>query len=342
MDRASLVTLCKASGFHHVRLTPVTVTPGFKRYLDWLENGFHGTMSYLEKNIEVRRDPTLRLSSAKTALVLAVDHHSVRPKKPSPLSGKVASYAWGRDYHNLMGKRLKRLRKALRENNIDSWGGVDTAPVLERSWARVSGMGFRGKNGMQIFPARGSHFMLAVLFIEGSWEADQEVGDHCGSCDRCIIACPTEAIGASGIVDSRKCLSYWSIEHSGSVPAEIRTRFGDWFFGCDECQTACPHNAKMSPSIEDDLLPRHGWVELDELLASEDEAIMNRFIGTPLRRPKAAGLRRNALIVLGNSGQEAALSAIEPYVDSRNPVLQETARWALGEVVASLDSRGHQ
>jgi epoxyqueuosine reductase len=342
MDRASLVTLCNTSGFHHVRLTPVTITPGIDRYIGWLDEGRHASMSYLEKNLDVRRDPTLRLNSAQTALVLAVDHHNVRPVRPSLLSGRVASYAWGRDYHNLMGKRLKRLRKSLREKGIDSWGGVDTAPVLERSWAEAAGMGFRGKNGMQIFPAHGSHFMLGVLFIEGNWSPDPVVGDHCGSCERCIIACPTRAIGAAGIVDSRKCLSYWSIEHSGVIPSEIMARFGDWFFGCDDCQTACPHNAKSSPSIEDDFLPRHGWVELDKLLGCDDDSIMVQFIGTPLRRPKAVGLRRNALVVLGNSGQETALSVVEPYINSTNTVLEETAKWAFAQLISTLDSRGHQ
>ena len=342
MDRASLVTLCKESGFHHVRLTPIGFTPGIDRYVEWLKDGFHGGMSYLERNIDVRKEPSVRLKSAGTAVVLAVDHHSVRPEKPSVLSGRVASYAWGRDYHNLMGKRLKRLRKLLREQGIESWGGVDTAPILERSWAEVAGMGFRGKNGMQIFPARGSHFMLGVLFIEGQWEPDRIVGDHCGTCERCVVACPTQAIGAKGIVDSRKCLSYWSIEHSGAIPPEIMSRFGNWFFGCDDCQTVCPHNAKKSPSIEDDLLPKNGWIELDKLLATEDDAIMERFIGTPLRRPKAVGLRRNALVVLGNSAQESALKVIEPYVISGDSVLRETAEWALNNLTTKLGSRAHQ
>jgi len=241
-----------------------------------------------------------------------------------------------------MGKRLKRLRRNLRENGIDSWGGVDTAPILERSWAQAAGMGFRGKNGMQIFPARGSHFLLAVLFIEGDWSPDRTLGDHCGSCERCVVACPTRAIGSNGNIDARKCISYWSIEHKGAVPTAIMNRMGDWFFGCDDCQTSCPHNAKASPSVEDDFLPKNAWIELDKLLSQNDEEMMDRFIGTPLRRPKAHGLRRNALIVLGNSAEESALPIIEPYLDSSDNTLKQTAMWALSNLEATLGSLDHQ
>jgi len=242
----------------------------------------------------------------------------------------VARYAWGRDYHNLIGKRLKRLRRDLRAEGVESWGGVDTAPIMERVWAQAAGIGFTGKNSVQFIPGRTSWMFLAVLFVDVPVEPDPPLfKDHCGTCSRCLVGCPTDAFAGPRQLDSRLCISYWTIEASALPPEPLRTRFGDWVFGCDVCQEVCPHNTDPPPADEDDFGPRHAWLDLDELLQTPDEALMERFIGTPLRRPKAHGLKRNALIVLANLGDPGGAESAELALQHSHPMVREAAEWCL-------------
>lgn len=329
LGRESLIELCRHHGFHEVRFAELGPTPHMDVYRRWIQRGSHGEMAWMTTQEDVRADPRVRLETARTAMVMSIEHHHRRPPDPGGLTGSVARYAWGRDYHNLVGKRLKKLRRSLRERGVSSWGGVDTAPILERSWAAAAGLGFVGKNCLVIRPARTSWMFLAVLFIDAEIEPDPPLGDHCGRCTRCLDICPTNAFVGPRDLDATRCIAYWTIEAPGLPPHQLRPGFGRWVFGCDLCQEACPHNVAAPDPEEDDLLPRHAWLDLPTLLETDDDVLMDRFIGTPIRRPKAAGLKRNALICLGNIPDERAIASARVGQQHASPVVRAAAAWCL-------------
>ncbi|MCB9662554.1 MAG: tRNA epoxyqueuosine(34) reductase QueG [Alphaproteobacteria bacterium] len=332
--REALLGLARAHGFHHARLAQVGPTPHGAAFEAWLAAGHAADMGWMRHGVDVRLDPRRREATARTALVLAVEHHHRRPPDPGGRTGLVARYAWGRDYHNLVGKRLKRLASALRTAGVTCWGGVDTAPVLERSWAAEAGLGFTGKSSVQILPARTSWMVLGVLFVDLEAEPDRPLRDHCGTCRRCLDACPTEAFVGPRSLDAGRCIAYWTIEAAGLPPLALRPGFGRWVFGCDVCQEVCPHNAAAPDPDEADLAPRHAWLDLDEVVASPDDALLARFTGTPLRRPGAAGLKRNALLALGNLGDPGGVDAARLGLSHPSPVVRGAAVWALARLEA--------
>jgi epoxyqueuosine reductase len=280
---------------------------------------------------DVRVEPARRAPFARTVMVLSVGHHHRAPPDPGGLTGQVARYAWGRDYHNLVGKRLQKLRRSLDEAGIPAWGGVDAAPILERAWAEAAGLGFSGKNTLSIWPGRGSWHFLAVLFLGIRVDGDPPLArDHCGACSRCLTACPTGAFRGPRSLVTDRCVSYWTIEAQGLAPEALLPGFGRWLFGCDTCQEVCPHNHGPPDPDEDDLRPRNAWVDLPELLRADDDALLRRFEGTPLRRPGALGLKRNAAVVLGNLGDPAAIGVLRDHGATHgSDVVRAAAAWAL-------------
>ncbi len=249
----------------------------------------------------------------------------------------VARYAWGRDYHNLMGKRLRKLRRRLDAAGIRSWGGIDTAPILERPWATAAGLGFTGKHTLQIVPGQGSWLLLGILFVDAEVPDDPPARGGCGTCTRCLEICPTDALPAPYELDARRCISYWTIEARGLPPETLRPGLGRWVFGCDLCQEVCPHNHHPPDPDEVDLEPRHAWLDLDGILAAPDPALIERFTGTPLRRPGAVGLKRNALLVLGNLGDDGAIDPIRRYgLIHASPVVRAASVWALARLGAPV------
>ncbi|MBT3218253.1 MAG: tRNA epoxyqueuosine(34) reductase QueG [Proteobacteria bacterium] len=330
--RSLIESLAHQAEFEMVRFGQVGETPRFDAFTLWLRQGFHGTMAYMERGKKTRASPLVRLPTAKTAVVLAMSHGSKRPADPGGNTGKVACYAWGRDYHNLMGKRLRKLQRALRERGIDSWGGVDTAPIVERAWAAATGLGFPGKNCAQIIPGTTSWLLLAVLFVDVSIPGDAPLQDHCRKCRRCLDACPSQAFVAPRNLDSRRCISYWTIEVAELPPRQLRPLIGRWVFGCDRCQEVCPHNGGATPPGHGDLQPRHAWLDLEEILRCPDDELMERFRGTPLRRPKAAGLKRNALLVLANIGDKNCIPTVRLALDHSSPLVRGAAVWALSRL----------
>ena len=281
LTRATIDRLATELGFTAVRVAPmVRPTPGIDVYDAWIAAGHHGEMGYLARGRDPRADVAERLPEARSAVVLAWDHAVSPPPDPGGLTGRVARYAWGRDYHNLVGKRLRSLKKTLsREHGVGSWGGVDAAPILERSWARLAGLGFLGKNTLAIVPSRGSWFFLAVLFLDCELPPDPPLPrpDFCGRCTRCLDRCPTDAFPAPFSLDATRCIAYWTIEARDLPPRPLRAGFGRWFFGCDLCQEVCPHNHAAAPEPHPDLLPRNAFIDLPELLATPDEAVLDRF-----------------------------------------------------------------
>lgn len=331
--RARIEELAAGLGFPIVRFARVGRVPEATHVQAWLDGGLHADMDWLPRTAEVRLDPRVRLPEAKTVVVFGLPHGGAVPPDPGGRTGRVARYAWGRDYHNLIGKRVQKLAKILRESGVQAFGGVDTAPVLERSWARASGVGALGKNAMIFLPGSSSFVFLAALVIDAEIEPDPAiVRDHCGSCRRCLVGCPTDAFRGPSVLDARRCVSYWTIEASDLAPAELLPGFGRWLFGCDACQDVCPHNHHALEPEQADLRARHAWLDLDELMATEDAALMERFTGTPLRRPGADGLKRNALVVLGNLRDPGALPSIERGLLHASPMVQRAARWALSRL----------
>ncbi|MFT5682409.1 MAG: epoxyqueuosine reductase [Myxococcota bacterium] len=323
-------------GFSRVRFASADGAPGIDRYDDFLAAGRHGEMTWMVNGRPARAAPLTLLPSAKTAVVLGVDYAWPRPPDPGGLTGMVSSYAWGRDYHNLMSKRLRRMARGLREDGIGVYWGVDSRPLIERAWAEKSGMGFVGKNCMLIIPGTSSFLFLAVLLLSEEIPPDPPiVKDHCGTCRRCLDVCPTDAFAGPMQLDARKCIAYLTIEHREAIPLPLRPLLGRWVFGCDLCQTVCPHNHRLYSDAHggshEDFQPRtgHAWLDLEWLLTTSDEAINDALIGSPLRRPKPAGLKRNAAVVAGNLKDPAARPALLKALTHSNEHVVSHARWAL-------------
>lgn len=330
----AIETHARSLGFGHLKVARVQVpAPHAQAFSDWLESGHHATMDYMERGAPQRLDPLQRLATAKSALVLAAEHGHARPADPGGLTGKVARYAWGRDYHNLLGKRLRKLQRWLRAEGVACWGGIDTAPILERAWANSAGLGYSGKNCLQILPAKGSYLLLAVVFVDLALpETPTIVRDHCGVCTRCLNACPTQAFPAPHVLDARRCLSFHNIESREAIPSSLRAPMGRWIFGCDVCQEVCPHNVRPTDPLHADFAPKNAWLDLAWVMQASEEELMSALIGTPLRRPGARGLKRNAAVVLGNLGDPNAVPLLRGAADGPDPLIAEHARWALGRL----------
>ncbi|MFZ5477544.1 MAG: tRNA epoxyqueuosine(34) reductase QueG [Myxococcota bacterium] len=331
MQRETLELEARRAGFSKVRIAEAPSPRDFHRYDTFLDRGFAGEMTWLAETRDVRADVRRLLPEARSVVVLAMDYGRPAPPDPGGLTGRVASYAWGRDYHNLIGLRLRDLRRRLEaiHPGLRAWGGVDSGPAWERGWAAAAGLGFTGRNMMQIVPADGSTFFLAVMLLSEALAPDAPVEEHCGRCRRCLDACPTAALLEDGGMDARRCVSYLTIEHRGSIPVALRPRLGRWIFGCDDCQTACPHVRLPDRPLPADFAPRHAWLPLPAVLLASDEALRDTFEGTPLRRAIGTRLRRNACVALGNIGDPAARPALEVAWRSDDEIVAEHAGWAL-------------
>ena len=330
---AELREVANSFGFNRVFFTKVHGAAGIDAYDSFLSKGHHGKMSWMVRSRPPRANPKLLLPSARSIMVLGLDYWHPRPTDPGGATGMVSRYAWGRDYHNLIGKRLRRMTKELMRSNgkLKCYFGVDSRPIIERAWAQQSGVGFIGKNCMIIAPGDSSFFFLAAILLNVDTVEDFPiVKNHCGRCRRCLDVCPTNAFIGAQKLDARKCISYLTIEHPGVIPTQFREKIGRWFFGCDLCQEVCPHNHKPSGSLYDDFAPRNAWIDLEWILNSEDEVIADHFIGTPLRRSGPFRLKRNAAIVLGNlrTGRAALLKTRERGCD----LLREHIDWSLDRI----------
>ena len=266
----------------------------------WMAHGFHADMDWMGRTKAIRQDPREKMPSARSVVVVARNYYHPRPDPPAD-TGKVARYAWGRDYHKVLKKPLLKLARLLDEFGVDtpSYAAVDSGPVMERAWAERAGIGWVGKNSLVLRRDIGSWFFLGTVITEVALTPDKPVTDHCGSCRACIEACPTDAFVTDGVLDARKCISYQTIENRNEIPETLHENMDGWIFGCDICQEVCPWNRFAQESSEPDFLPRPGHANPDlEVLQAMDEATFNEeFAGTPIRRTKHAGMVRNAQIV---------------------------------------------
>lgn len=318
-------------GFELAGIAPAAEADGFERLRQWLERGFAGTMDYLQRHGDARRHPSSILPEVRSVIMVGMNY---RPRSPT---GRISCYAHGSDYHDVLRERLRRLLDWLRQERPDCRGRgvVDTAPLLERDFARRAGLGWFGKNTMLLNKRWGSFFFLGALLTNLELSCDEpHIASHCGTCTACLDACPTHAFVAPGLLDARRCISYLTIEHRGDVPEELRHDLGDWLFGCDVCQEVCPWNRKAPPGTEPALQARPDLVNLDliEILGLSEEEFRQRFRGTALWRAKRSGLLRNAALVLGNSGDATALPALCRALEDAEPVVREAARWAIDQI----------
>jgi epoxyqueuosine reductase len=296
---------------------------------EWLAAGYHGEMAYMARGADRRRDSRLAVTGATHAVVVALDYGGKEP------NGPVARYARGRDYHDVVLERLGELHQWIEAevgHPVTGKAYVDTGPILERDLARRAGLGWFGKNTMLIHPRLGSFFFLGALFVDLDLEADAPfAGEHCGTCTRCLEACPTDAFVAPGVMDARRCVSYLTIELKGAIPEALRGSIGDHVYGCDVCQDVCPWNVRFARPLADPALAPLPELDAGEMLALDDATFRERYRGTAITRAKRRGLARNAAVVLGNRGGEAARAALERAVDSESdPLVREHAARALG------------
>lgn len=267
-----------------------------RRFEEWLHKGMHAGMGYMGKNMDKRLDPRLLVEGAKSVISLMVNYYPDE-KQPEEVP-QISKYAYGKDYHIVIKGKLKRLLERLREEagDINGRGFVDSAPVLERAWAAKSGLGWIGRNTHLIRPGNGSFFFLAELIVDIELEYDSPISDYCGTCRKCIDACPTRAITENNVVDGSKCISYYTIElKKETIPTEMKGKFDSMVFGCDICQDVCPWNRFSTPHNESELQPDkellgmtgRDWVEITEELFKE------RFHDSPLMRAGFKGMKRN-------------------------------------------------
>jgi epoxyqueuosine reductase len=335
-----------AQGFELAGIAPAGPADGFERLQEWLARGFAGTMDYMERHEEARRHPAGVLPTVRTVLMAAMNYAPAREPStsdreelaaPHNLTGKIARYARGDDYHDILRCKFKQLLAWIQREVPGTEGRavVDTAPLLERDFARRAGLGWFGKNTMLIHKKLGSYFLLGALLLDLELESDTPfAANHCGTCTACLDACPTQAFPAPGMLDARLCISYLTIELRGAIPTELRSPMGDWVFGCDICQEVCPWNRKAPPGREPALQGRPDLEALDlvEVMGLSEEAFRRRFKGTALYRSKRRGLLRNAAIVLGNQGDPAALPALEKALADSEPLVRDAAAWAISRI----------
>ncbi|MGH7711688.1 MAG: tRNA epoxyqueuosine(34) reductase QueG [Gemmatimonadaceae bacterium] len=307
-------------------------SPTFARFQAWLDAGHAGDMGYMARGAPGRADPRAHLPAARSALVVALNYGGTQP------TGAFARYARGDDYHDVMLDKLRTLERWLRdEAGNDIWvrSYVDTGPFLERDLARQAGLGWFGKNTTLIHPALGSFTLLGALFTSLNLEPDAPFeADRCGTCTRCLDACPTDAFVRPHELDARRCISYLSIELRGAIPRELRAAMGTLVFGCDICQDVCPWNVKFSrPGTDAALSARdeNRDPDLAELLLLSEERFRERFRRSPVRRAKRAGLARNAAIALGNRRDARDVPALaHALANDADPVVRGHVAWALG------------
>ncbi len=301
-------------------------------FKDWLNKNFHGEMSYMEKHLDAILNTDKIFDGYGTVIVLAANYFTFSLKKfwNDPSRGLISKYAWGRDYHKVLKRKLKKI---LRETGVNGRIYVDTGPILERELAYRAGFGWIGKNAMLVNRKLGSYLFLSEVIIEEKWEVDDErfVPDLCYNCTRCMDACPTDAIIKPRVIDATRCIGYLTVEYRGIISEDLMQKMGNWVFGCDICQEVCPYNQKIIPTRIEDFYPREGLLAppLEDLLTLTYEKYEVRFQGTPVRRSRYEGFMRNVIIASGNSGNKALKPLLERLLKKNVELWTPHIKWAL-------------
>jgi len=311
----------------------------------WLERGYAGEMTYMPRTAEKRRDARLPFEGATTAIVVAMNYGGKEP------SGPVARYARGDDYHDVLLDRLTQLHRWIDTQTGRSVRGkpyVDTGPLLERDLARRAGLGWFGKNTNLVNPRIGSFFFLGALLVDLPLASDAPFeADRCGSCTRCLDACPTSAFVEPRVLDATRCISYLTIEQKGAIPEALRSAMGELLYGCDICQDVCPWNARFAAALPDEspfaareaLAGKDARTLAREILVMTQKDFSAAFKGSPMKRAKLRGLKRNAAVVLGNVGTPEDADVLTAALDDEEPLAREHAAWALARVESHDSAR---
>jgi epoxyqueuosine reductase len=359
LDEAAILAnvrhLAAEQGFSQLRVTPAVDATGFSKLTEWIEAGYAGQMDYFQNRIDAYRHPRGVMEGVRSLVMLAWPYPANQPTETGVGRGRVARYTWtGDDYHDTIHRQLKELARSIRGWRPDCTvrGIVDTAPLLEREFAVAAGIGWQAKNTLVINKYSGSYFFLACLLTDLVLPVDApHATDHCGTCTRCLDACPTDAFPAPGILDARRCISYLTIEHRGPIDRHLRESMGDWAFGCDICQEVCPWNRpqrlarnRTAPEVASDGLTslksdgsgEHGEsIELGRLFGMPDEEFRRRYRKTPFWRAGRRGMLRNAAIVLGNQRDPAGLDPLAIGLNDPDAMVRGVCGWAIGRIGGS-------
>jgi len=348
--KAIVKRAAEEAGFEVAGIAPADDTPELNHFPEWIAAGRAGEMKYMEARDErgdLKRASLSRVAPwARSVVVCAINYNTDHPystQANDPSRGWISRYAWSReDYHDSVLQRLRQVEAALRgsvppdsQAPLTTRSYVDTGPVVERVFAKYAGVGWIGKNTCLINQKKGSWLFLGVILTSLELEPDLPAPDRCGTCTRCIEACPTDAILAPYQLDSNKCISYLTIEKRGSIPQDLRAGMGRHIFGCDICQDVCPWNRKAPATTLPEFEPRPGLVNpaLAWLAEMSVEEFREVFRGSPIRRTKRSGLRRNAAIAMGNSGNGDFIPLLEDLTNDEDDAVAESARWAKARLV---------
>jgi epoxyqueuosine reductase len=330
-------------GFTLAGITTPEPPPHVSAYENWLMQERHASMEYLagKRARTCRRDPHLILPDCRSILVLGVrypDPKTVEPDDKAGPKGRVAAYAWGKDYHLVIPQRLQALVTFIEQKvgrTVPNRWYTDTGPILERDLAQRAGLGWIGKNTCLISPKLGSYFLLAEILLGTDLEPDPPfAADRCGTCTRCIETCPTHCILPDRTLDARSCISYLTIENKGEIPSDLRPRMGNWTFGCDVCQMVCPWN-RFSAIGYDSSFAAYPDVPNPDLIADlrlTAEEFKQKFKDNPVLRARRVGYLRNTAVALGNNGNKTAIPALEEALQEESPLIRQHAGWALEQI----------
>lgn len=345
MTNITVKELAHSLGFDLVGIAAAEPTLESLFYPGWLQRGFAGEMNYLKgERGEMRHDPKSLLPEARSIICLGLVYNTAEPYSveiEAAGSGWVSRYAWGEDYHTVLRRKLQALTQA-----IEAQTGpfaykicVDTAPLLERAYAHQAGLGWIAKNTCLINQQLGSWIFLGELITSLDLEPDGPAPDRCGTCTRCIEACPTDALvpahepeGPEYALDSRRCISYWTIELRGAIPEENRSEVGQHLFGCDICQDVCPWNRRAAVTEAEEFQPQNLLPDLEELAKLKPAEYRERFGSTPVERTRYRGFLRNVAVAMGNSGNRDFLEPLETLVRHDDEVVREHAEWAIRRI----------
>ncbi len=331
------------SGFDLCRFTSAAPPATGQQLNDWLAGGKHGEMGWLQRNAHKRTDPQQVLPGAKSLICLATSYHAAEwQAEAAQGQGTLARYARHQDYHDVLAGPLKQL-----SDFVDAQGGagtrslwyVDTGPILERDLAQRAGLGFVGKHTNLISRQLGNWFFISEIITTLELEPDAHEVNRCGTCHRCLDACPTSALPAPFQLDARRCISYLTIELKGSIPVELRPLIGNRIYGCDDCLAACPWNrfAKEASLLRAHRRDELGTPDLLELLELDEAGFKQHFAGTPMLRTKRRGLLRNVCVALGNTAGAEALPALSVAAQDSEPLIAEHAAWAINQIEGKCD-----
>lgn len=328
-------------GFELVGIVPAEESQTIQRYREWIDNGFAGEMGYLERHLPLKEDTRRLLQEAKSVICLAMNYFTIHPPEEhtdDPSRGQISRYAWGDDYHDVIRQRLLTLVEyieGITGTVLKSRVFVDSGPVLERELAQNAKLGWIGKNTNLINWKSGSWYFLSEVLVDIELEHDmQTLRGGCGTCTKCIDACPTDAIIEPNLLDARLCISYLTIELKGSIPKDLRPQMGNLIFGCDICQEVCPWNSKATPTSETAFLPREGNLTPDllSLVDMTQTEFSRRFKGSAIKRTKRRGFLRNVIVAIGNWGSYTAIPALKKALVDDEPMIRGHAAWALGQI----------